>query len=481
MRMTRTRSVYKANLRKAGNNKMVRIFGHYIPRMLFYLGMVETGILWAAMYAGVFIRFSDSTHTESALVEPIFPRAIIFVLVMIAIMTALGLYQRELREGEWGYFPRLGISFLVGLAVMSSVFYILPSLFLGRGAFGLTFLVALAGISMVRFFYLKLAQNQMVKRRILMLGMGSRVSKVEALEKSGTFQVVGYLPLADTVPIADKARVLSPGESLESMVKRLRVEEIVVALRDRRRHLPIQELLRFKLHGVAVIDLSGFFERETGRIQLESLNPSWLIFGDGFQQGVFKRTVKRLFDIGVSSILLITAAPIMILTALLIYREDKGPIFYRQERVGQNGSPFALLKFRSMRLDAEGDGIPKWAQKNDDRITRVGRIIRKTRVDELPQVFNVLKGNMSFVGPRPERPYFVEQLCKHSLYYSYRHAIKPGVTGWAQVRYPYGASIEDAIEKLQYDLYYVKNNSLFLDMIILFQTARVLLWNDGAR
>ena len=460
---------------------MVRIFGHYLPRTLLYLGVVEAGILFAAMYGGVSIRFLDSHPIDLAPVEPIFPKAIIFVLVMIPIMTALGLYERELREGEWGYFPRLGLSFLVGLGLMSSVFYLLPSLFLGSVAFGLAFLMALFGISMARLFYLKLAQNQTVKRRILVLGMGTRVSTVEVLEKNGTFQVVGYLPLAGTAPVVDKGRVLSPGEPLESIVNRLRVAEIVVGVRDRRRYLPIQELLRFKLNGVSVIDLSSFFERETGRVQLESLNPSWLIFSDGFQQGVFKRTIKRLFDIGVSGVLLITAAPIMIIAALLIYREDKAPFFYRQERVGQNGHTFGLLKFRSMRPDAEGDGVPKWAQKNDDRVTRVGRIIRKIRVDELPQVFNVLKGDMSFVGPRPERPYFVEQLSKHTPYYSYRHTIKPGITGWAQVRYPYGASVEDAIEKLQYDLYYVKNNSLFLDMIILFQTARVLLWNDGAR
>ncbi len=459
---------------------MVRIFGHYIPRTLFFLGLLEAAILVAAIYAGVSIRFFG-TSTELTAVEPIFPKALIFVLIMVAVMTALGLYQRELREGEWGYFPRLVISFLAGFAIMSFVFYVLPSFFLGRGAFGLSFLMALTGVSLARFFYLRLAQNQMVKRRVLVLGAGSRASKVDALEKNGSFQVLGHLPLDGVEFIANKGKILSSAEPLESIVKRLRVEEIVVGIRDRRRRLPIQELLKLKLNGISIIDLSSFFERETGRIQLESLNPSWLIFGDGFKQGIFKRTVKRLFDIGASSVLLIIAAPVMAITAFLIYQEDKGPVFYRQERVGQNGRVFKLLKFRSMRPDAEGDGVPKWAQKNDDRVTGVGRVIRKIRVDELPQVFNVLKGDMSFVGPRPERPYFVEQLTKHTFYYSYRHTIKPGITGWAQVRYPYGASVEDAMEKLQYDLYYVKNNSLFLDMIILFQTARVLLWNDGAR
>jgi sugar transferase (PEP-CTERM system associated) len=206
-----------------------------------------------------------------------------------------------------------------------------------------------------------------------------------------------------------------------------------------------------------------------------------MILGEGFHQGMLRDTVKRVFDLIVSLMLLAATSPIMLITAILIKLESHGPVFYRQERVGQHGRPFSIFKFRSMRTDAEKDGRPQWARKNDDRITGVGRFIRRTRIDELPQVFNVFMGEMSFVGPRPERPYFVADLNRQIPYYGVRHTVKPGITGWAQVRYPYGASIEDALEKLQYDLYYVKNHSLFLDLMILTQTAQVVLLGKGVR
>ncbi len=229
------------------------------------------------------------------------------------------------------------------------------------------------------------------------------------------------------------------------------------------------------------MELSSFFERETGCVQLQSLNPSWLIFSDGFDRGLLRDTSKRLFDVVVSGILLVVALPIMALTALLIKLDSRGPILYRQERIGQGGAAFDVLKFRSMRTDAEKDGKPQWAKQNDSRVTRVGRVIRLLRIDELPQIFNVLKGEMSFVGPRPERPFFVDQLSEMIPYFMYRHNVKPGITGWAQIRYSYGSSVEDAIEKLQYDLYYVKNHSFFLDLVVLFQTMQVILFHKGAR
>ena len=463
---------------------MIRIFKHYMPKDLLLLGFAEIVILLFAMYVGASVRYFDASIVEVTQNEPVFPNALIFVAVMIFIMTALGLYQRELKEGEWGYFPRLGVSFVVGLAVMSLLFYLMPSMSLGRGVVGFTFAFALFGLMVARYLYLKLADHSAIKRRVLVLGVGSRAFKIGELERASEgrndFHVVGYLPVNRDAAHGD-AKVLRDQASLRKLVQKYRVEEIVVGIRDRRNALPIQEILQCKLNGVQVTDLPTFFERETGRVHLESLNPSWLIFSDGFQQGVFKTIVKRLFDVLAASLLLLLAAPIMLLTALLVWLEDRGPVFYKQARVGQGDVPFNLIKFRSMRTDAEGDGRPQWARKNDDRVTRVGRIIRKTRIDELPQVFNVLRGDMSFVGPRPERPYFVEQLQQQIPYYGYRHTVKPGITGWAQVRYPYGASVDDALQKLQYDLYYVKNNTLFLDLIVLFQTARVLLWNDGAR
>jgi sugar transferase (PEP-CTERM system associated) len=270
--------------------------------------------------------------------------------------------------------------------------------------------------------------------------------------------------------------------SLMSLATRYRVQEIIIAIQERRGGcFPIQDLLECKLNGIKVTDSAAFFERERGQIRVNSLYPSWLVFGGGFDQSLLRTGIKRIFDLVASGVLLVATLPIMIITAVCILLEDGAPIFYRQERVGKSGKTFMVLKFRSMRNDAEKGGKPQWASTDDPRITGVGRIISKLRIDELPQIFNVLNGDMSFVGPRPERPYFVNQLCAEIPFYNVRHSIKPGITGWAQVRYRYGASVEDAIEKLQYDLYYVKNHSLFLDAIILIDTIEVVVLGKGGR
>ena len=245
--------------------------------------------------------------------------------------------------------------------------------------------------------------------------------------------------------------------------------------------MPLRELLDCKLQGVQVIDLATHFEKLLGQVHLEAVSAGWLIFGDGFKQGVVRSLVKRLLDVVGSAVLLLLAAPVMLVTAVLVFLESGLPIFYRQERVGLNGQTFNVIKFRSMRQDAEKDGTPRWAGAGDARVTRVGKFIRKTRIDELPQLLCVLKGDMSLVGPRPERPYFVERLTQDIPYYALRHGVKPGLTGWAQVRYHYGASVKDAEQKLQYDLYYVKNHSWFLDLIVLFETVGVVLTGKGAQ
>ena len=294
--------------------------------------------------------------------------------------------------------------------------------------------------------------------------------------------IVGYLPLRATRHAIEPSRILPADGSLHNMVRRYGVDEIVIAVRDRRGgNLPMQELLECKLAGVKVTDLSSFIERERGQVLLESLNISWMVLAEGFRLNFIREIVKRGFDLAVSAVILTLSLPVMVFAAICIYLESGGPILYRQERVGQEGKTFSIYKFRSMRIDAEKDGTPRWASANDDRTTRVGRIIRKLRVDELPQMFNVFKGEMSFVGPRPERPFFVRELTTRIPYYAARHSIKPGITGWAQVRYAYGASVDDTVEKLQYDLYYVKNHTLFLDILILIDTVEVVLWGKGAR
>jgi sugar transferase (PEP-CTERM system associated) len=285
----------------------------------------------------------------------------------------------------------------------------------------------------------------------------------------------------DQMGVPEESRIAVP-KGLRECVERLRVGEIVVGPDDRRGQLSMEELLECKQAGIAITALTTFFERESGYVLLALTDPSWLLFSSGFEHSSLRWLAKRVFDVVAAIAVLALTWPLMLLTALAILIESGGsaPVFYRQERVGEHGRPFALIKFRSMRTDAEKDGA-RWASRNDDRVTRVGRFIRKTRLDELPQLWNVFKGDMSFIGPRPERPQFVEQLAPKIRYYRLRHCVKPGLTGWAQLNYPYGASEEDAVEKLKYDLFYVKNQSLLLDVMIFVQTVEVVLFGRGAR
>ena len=466
---------------------MIRFFRHYIPGSILLLVAIELLILVFSIYAGVSVRFMDASHDIPVLVGPLFPRAIAFAAVMISSMTVFGLYDYwEWEGGVKGMLLRLGASFMVGFVAMSLIFYLMPSLFLGRGAFTFAFVSAMAGITLARLVIFKWSELEVLKRRVLVLGTGSRAAKIGSLARDSSvrhrLQIIGYLPLQGTHHYVDHSQILPDTGPISTIVQKYNIEEIIIAVRDRRDGgLPMDELLECKLKGIKIAELSTFFERETGQLQMESVNASWMVLSEGFQNGLARDLIKRFFDLCASSILLVLALPLMVLAALLILIESGTPILYRQERVGQDGRVFTILKFRSMRVDAEEDGKPKWADINDDRTTRVGRFIRKVRIDELPQIFNVLKGDMSFVGPRPERSYFVEKLANEIPYYLSRHSVKPGITGWAQVRGSYSASVEDSLEKLQYDLYYVKNHSLFLDLMILFQTAQVVLWGKGAR
>jgi sugar transferase (PEP-CTERM system associated) len=464
---------------------LIRFFRHYISLHLVILIGIEAAILGGAIYAGVATRFPGS-GTIPPDVEPLLPKAVLFAAVMLALMTASGLYDLEWRGSVRDLLARLGIAFGLGLITMSLVFYFFPALLLGRGVFLMAFGLSLAGILVSRLLFQRWALAGALKTRALVLGTGSRAAHVEALlEKRGAasnVRVLGYLPMGGSHHFVDHARILDTDEPLPELVARLQVQEIILAVRDRREGgMPVAALLECKLRGVRILELSSFFERENGHLQLDSLNASWMILAEGFHQGMLRDTVKRLFDLFASTGLLVVSLPVMLLTAVAIKLESPGPVLYRQERVGQGGKTFSIMKFRSMRADAEKDGKPRWASSNDDRVTAVGRFIRRSRIDELPQIFNVFLGDMSFVGPRPERPYFVQDLARQIPYYNVRHTVKPGITGWAQVRYPYGATVDDAIHKLQYDLYYVKNHSLFLDLMILLQTVQVVLFGKGAR
>lgn len=323
--------------------------------------------------------------------------------------------------------------------------------------------------------------------RVLIVGAGRDALNVAAdLRQHGRSRrtVVGFYaagPSDEGVDLGDEA-VFDKSMSISQLVERMRVDEVIVAVKEQRGGgVPIDDLLDCRLQGTPVLDLAGFYERAKGQVPTESLKASWLIYGHGFVQGPVRTAVKRAFDVVCSSLLLLLASPVMVLTAIAIRMDSPGPVIYRQERVGLRGRVFMCLKFRSMRTDAEKDGVARWATQNDARVTRVGAFIRKCRIDELPQLISVLKGEMSLVGPRPERPSFVAQLKEQIPFYDVRHSVKPGVTGWAQVRCAYGASVDDARKKHQFDLYYVKNHSLMLDLMVLVETVSVVLFREGAR
>jgi len=466
---------------------MVRVFRHYFPRSLLLLALTEGLIFLGAIYLGRFIRIYTTPYNMST---PGFfeflPQALTFMVVMLAIMTGMGLYERNFWDGKIDMILRVTVSFLLGLFLMTLIYYMFPALYVSRAEFSYSFTAAFAGVFIARFVFLHVSDQELFRRRILVLGTGVKARELEKLigdTDNPGFHMVGYVPLPGETGVVNSNKFVSleEGTSVYQLTEALQVDEILATVDDQDPGFPVHAVLECKVRGVEVSNFLTFYERETGKIHLDDLCPSNMIFSDGFHQAGIKSTSKRLFDVLASLLLLLLTWPVMLLAALAIWMESGGPILYRQERVGKDEQVFQVLKFRSMRVDAERDGVAKWAQQNDNRITRVGNFIRKTRIDELPQIINVLRGNMSFVGPRPERPQFVQELSETIPFYSMRHRVNPGITGWAQICYPYGASEEDAREKLQYDLYYIKNYSLFLDLMVLLQTAYVIMWGKGAR
>jgi sugar transferase (PEP-CTERM system associated) len=466
---------------------MLRISNHYISKVVFSLLFLEVLILIGSFYAGAGLRFFDGEQFAIPKLDHFFMSACIFAAAIVFSMSALGMYQINFQEGLRNpFFLQLMPSFAMGFCILTLVFYMAPDLYFGRGILVLVFMISGAGILLARAMFLKTSRTHFLATRIIFLGGGAMAKECGELATRDTnyrrYDVAGYVavPSEETCVPQNQLLHLPEGGSLVALANAQRVSEIVVSVQNRRGGaFPIKELLECKLYGIQVTDAATFFERETYQIRVESVQPSWLVFGGGFDQSFMRTFMKRTVDVVASLSLLVVSLPVMLLTALAIVIEDGAPIFYSQERVGMDGRVFRVLKFRSMFKNAEKNGTPQWAAKNDPRITRVGNIIRKLRIDELPQILNVLKGEMSFVGPRPERPYFVEQLTERVPYYNVRHSIKPGITGWAQVRYGYGDTVEDALQKLQYDLYYVKNNSLLLDVLVLIDTIKVVMFRGG--
>lgn len=465
----------------------VRIFRHHVPLSILLLALVEVVLFAVAFYAGAYLRYPGETSQElHDYIGPLLPRAMLFSVVMFVGMMSMGMYQARTQEGIVALMLRVGLSMAVGLVLLSVIFYLVPSLFVGRGATIIASEAAFVLIVVNRLAYLLLADKQGLRRRVLMLGAGKyagTLAKSIAEQPGLPPLVVGFVPAGDEQPDPRCRPILDRDKPLRALAREVKAEEIVVAVTERRKTLPMEDLLACKLEGIQVVDANTFYERETGKVSLDLLNPGWLLFSDGYYSTAFIMKVRRVLDVLTAGGLLFLSLPITVIAGASVWVESglKGPVFYRQTRVGANNRPFQVLKFRSMRTDAEKDGKAQWAKENDDRITRVGAVLRRTRIDELPQLFNVLRGDMSFIGPRPERPEFVSELSKNIPYYAERHRVKPGLTGWAQLCYPYGASEEDAAEKLQFDLYYLKNQSFFLDWLILVQTVEVVLFGRGAR
>ena len=470
---------------------MLRVRGLFVPARTLALLVSEILVVSLAFY--LFVAPGDGHVLGQAQSFGLAAQfAVLLTVLTIVTMFAVGLYNHDAFLDYRSMLARIALAlalegpviFAASLVYKDLAWPAIPA----WTAWYLKLIFALfASLLITRALFLLMADTRAWKRRIVVIGAGERAARIKQLadRPNGAH----FVPAAFVAFAKDGRHVEACGFALDDaldadklyeLTQHYGASEIVIATDDRR-GLPVRPLLGCKARGVAVTEYLSFCERETGRLDLDALQPSWLVFSDGFRMSWIARTTKRVFDIAVSAAMLALTLPLLLLTAVAIKIEDRGPILYSQERVGLFGRRFTVYKFRSMRVDAECNGEPRWADKDDARITRVGAIIRKVRIDELPQLINVLKGEMSFVGPRPERPYFVDQLAPRIPFYGERHAVKPGITGWAQINHPYGASLHDARQKLSYDLFYVKNHSLLLDFIILIQTVRVILFSEGAR
>ncbi len=466
----------------------IRILGQHVPISIAVLAFAEAAIAFLSVYAAALIRFEIPLSHLPLLQKDIgvlWPRAAMFALVVVVCLMAFGLYSARQRAQLSGVLVRVAAALLVAACAVAAAFYLLPSIHLWRGVEALAVVFAGCGIVLSRVVFVRVVNQEIFKRRVLVYGAGAAAASLASLRRSADrrgFQLIGFVQPAEESRAVPAERLLDPQGNLRALCERLNVNEVVVAMDDRRRGFPIRDLLECRLAGVDVTELLTFLERETGRVRLDVLNPSWMIFGQGFRRDPVRLFSSRLLDLAASLVVLAISLPAMLVTVIAIKLEDglTAPALYSQRRVGLGGREFRVLKFRSMRQDAEANGAV-WAQRSDPRVTRVGAVIRKLRIDELPQILNVLRGHMSFIGPRPERPEFVAELSEKIPYYVQRHSVKPGITGWAQLCYPYGSSEQDALEKLQYDLYYIKNNNLLFDLAILVQTAEVVLLGKGAR
>lgn len=467
----------------------VRLFRHYIHLPFVILGLIDFVVLGFALGLSVFFRFFGDLQFFIANLAYVLPSVVAYALINLLIMVALGVHQSRLEEGMSGMMLRTILGLFISIPLCGFAYFLNSDWFWYLGTFNVLSSSAVFGfflLGIARMLFFAMVGKDTFKRRVLVLGAGRRARQLlEDLESPFNrkgFVLKGFVPIPDEPIELDDKHLIRLTGTMRDYILRHPVREIVVAVDDRRKGLPMDDLLECKMEGIGIIDGASFYERESRKVALEMITRGWLVFSDGFTVSSVYGVGKRSLDIFAASVLLLVSLPFMLLTAIAIKLEDgwKAPVIYSQERVGLNNKLFRVHKFRSMITDAEKNGA-QWASKNDARVTKVGAFIRKVRIDELPQIFNVLNGTMAFVGPRPERPVFVEQLSEKIPFYSERHRVKPGLTGWAQLCFAYAENEEDTREKLRYDLYYIKNQSLLLDLLIIMQTVEVVLFKKGSR
>jgi sugar transferase (PEP-CTERM system associated) len=458
----------------------------FSPR-IFCLIVADAAILYCGVILAMYLRLGFSGAENELNNKDGWLKIALASFVCLIILYFYDLYDYIVMTNRRELMLRLVQALGIAWALLALLFYFVPQLLLGRGVSVIAVPLVLVLLLAWRIFIHSLTGHPEIGEKILVVGTGqTALDTAEAVweRRDAGYRIVGFVSENGAKPMQKLGRsvILGKAHQLESVIKSERVDRVVIAVRERRGAFPTEALLRMSLAGdISIEECTSFFERITGKVHVDMLRPSWLIFAGRRRDTPVKTIFREAIHRTLALTGLIFSLPVAVLTAIAIKLETSGPVFYKQERVGKNGRVFNVIKFRSMRVDAEKDGKPIWAASNDERTTRVGRFIRKTRIDEVPQFWNILKGEMSFVGPRPERPHFVRQLATEIAYYEHRHLVAPGLTGWAQIKYPYGASVDDAIQKLQYDLYYIKNQSLTLDMVIVFETVKTVLFGKGGR
>lgn len=469
---------------------MIRLFNQYVSAKCILLASMEGLLIVLAFICGAKLRFwNDQVNFEAFVRLPGFAVQLAAVVLIFQVCFYYSdLYDLQSIRTHTVQMVYLGQSLGVASLILGTLYVVVPSLLPGRGVFVISATLAAAFIIFSRIALDRVWQMAAPGQNILILGtekLALTVARELRKREDLNLHMIGCFDPSEgrSAPEGNIAglRIFGKHHGLTNLVAEHRVSRILVAMEERRGLLPTRELVRLRVQGIRVDDANSMISALTGRVGLETVRPSWFVFSDGFHRAKWTLVVKRMLDIVFALTGLLLSSPVMALVALAVRLDSKGPVIFRQTRVGWRGKTFETLKFRSMRIDAEQGAGAQWAQLNDPRVTRIGRFIRKYRLDELPQFVNVLRGDMSFIGPRPERPVFVEQLREAISYYDERHSVRPGLTGWAQVQYPYGASVEDAFRKLEYDLFYLQHMSILFDCAIVFKTVRIVLGGHGGR